>query len=126
MKTYKFHVNGMHCPACVALTESELGDLPHVSSVKADLSSLSVEIVGSFGDKHPELGSSVSKITSQDILGLEIIPQRMSGSGWVMIGSSRNSYTGFFEAFSTDQKIRITQTYIDFYTTEILIESINK
>ena len=30
MTTYTFHVNGMHCKACVVLTESELGDVPEV------------------------------------------------------------------------------------------------
>lgn len=54
MKTYKFHVNGMHCPACVALTESELEELPHVSKVIADLGTLSVEVTGHFGDSRAE------------------------------------------------------------------------
>ena len=54
MKTYTFHVVGMHCKACVALTESELKHLPEVRHVKADLTSLSVEVGGDFGDKLPE------------------------------------------------------------------------
>lgn len=54
MKTYTFHVNGMHCASCVVLTESELGDLPEVSHVKASLKDLSVEVTGDFGDKPPE------------------------------------------------------------------------
>ncbi len=51
MKTYTFHVSGMHCKACVGLTESELKQLPEVSSAKANLTSLSVEVTGNFGDK---------------------------------------------------------------------------
>jgi len=35
MKTYIFHVNGMHCKACIALIESELGDVPEVSKLPA-------------------------------------------------------------------------------------------
>ncbi len=54
MKTYKFHVKGMHCNSCVVLTESELGDVPEVSKVKASLDTLSVEVTGDFGDKSPE------------------------------------------------------------------------
>ena len=54
MQTYTFHVNGMHCASCVVLTESELGELPEVSQVKASLKDLSVEITGDFGDKTPE------------------------------------------------------------------------
>lgn len=53
-KTYTFHVNGMHCNACVVLTESELGDVPEVSRVKASLRHLNVEVTGDFGDKEPE------------------------------------------------------------------------
>ncbi|OHB15254.1 MAG: hypothetical protein A2431_01745 [Candidatus Zambryskibacteria bacterium RIFOXYC1_FULL_39_10] len=50
-KTYTFHVHGMHCSACVLLTESELNDLPNVTSAKSSLKNNTVEIVGDFGDK---------------------------------------------------------------------------
>ena len=51
MKTYTFHVHGMHCNSCVVLTESKLGDLPSVSKVTSDLKNHSVEITGDFGNK---------------------------------------------------------------------------
>jgi len=54
MKTYSFHVNGMHCKACVVLTESELNDIPEVSSAKSSLATHTVEVTGEFGDKEPE------------------------------------------------------------------------
>jgi uncharacterized protein len=54
MKTYTFHVNGMHCNACVTLTESELSDLPEVSRAKSSLATRTVEVTGDFGDKEPE------------------------------------------------------------------------
>lgn len=54
MKTYTFHVHGMHCASCVALIESELGDLPEVSRARASLAGYSVEVTGDFGDKAPE------------------------------------------------------------------------
>ncbi|MDP1625306.1 MAG: sulfite exporter TauE/SafE family protein [bacterium] len=54
MKTYTFHIQGMHCKACIALTESEIGDLKDVSSVKASLADHTVVVAGEFGDKVPE------------------------------------------------------------------------
>ncbi len=53
-KTYTFHVHGMHCNACILMTESELGDLPNITLVKSSLKNHSVEVVGDFGDKTPE------------------------------------------------------------------------
>ncbi len=44
----------MHCNACVLMIESELGELPEVTSVKSVLKSHSVEIEGDFGDKTPQ------------------------------------------------------------------------
>jgi uncharacterized protein len=54
MKTYTFHVNGMHCKSCEVLTERELMELPEVKRARASLGSLSVEVEGDFGDKSPE------------------------------------------------------------------------
>lgn len=54
MQTYTFHVNGMHCQSCVILTETELGERPEVTQVKASLKNLSVDVTGDFGDKTPE------------------------------------------------------------------------
>lgn len=54
MKTYTFHVNGMHCASCVALTESELMEVPEVTKAKSSLANLSVEVTGDFGDKNAE------------------------------------------------------------------------
>lgn len=48
---YTFHVHGMHCNACVLVTESEIGDLPNVVSVKSSLRNYSVEVEGNFGNK---------------------------------------------------------------------------
>jgi sulfite exporter TauE/SafE/copper chaperone CopZ len=51
---YQFHIHGMHCKACVLLTESELKEFPYITDVKASLRSNLVEITGSFGEKTPE------------------------------------------------------------------------
>lgn len=50
-KTYKFHVVGMHCHACVLMTDSELSEVPGVSSARSNLASRTVEVVGDFGGK---------------------------------------------------------------------------
>src|SRR3989344_2071824 len=46
-----FHIHGMHCQACVLITESELADLPNIIQVKSSLKNHSVEVTGNFGDK---------------------------------------------------------------------------
>ncbi len=51
MKTYTFHIHGMHCNACVILIEHKIGSLPNVSKAISNLKNHSVEIVGDFGDK---------------------------------------------------------------------------
>ena len=53
-KKYTFHVSGMHCKACVLMTESELQDVPEVASAKTFLANNSVDVVGDFGEKTPE------------------------------------------------------------------------
>lgn len=49
--TYTFNVHGMHCNACVVLTESELKDHELVEHAIADLKTCCVEVRGNFGDK---------------------------------------------------------------------------
>ncbi|MFZ2049043.1 MAG: sulfite exporter TauE/SafE family protein [Minisyncoccia bacterium] len=53
-KKYTFHVHGMHCEACVLMTESELGEMPNITQVKSNLRNNTVEVTGDFGDKSPE------------------------------------------------------------------------
>lgn len=53
-KTLTFHIHGMHCNACILMTESELGDLPNITHVKSSLANHTVEVTGDFGDKTPE------------------------------------------------------------------------
>ncbi|MFA9262525.1 MAG: sulfite exporter TauE/SafE family protein [Undibacterium sp.] len=55
MKTYTFHVSGMHCNACILLTESELVEHPKVSQATTSLKNHSVEVTGDFGDTPPEV-----------------------------------------------------------------------
>ncbi len=53
-QTLTFHIHGMHCNACTLMTESELGDLPNITNVKASLANHTVEVTGDFGVKTPE------------------------------------------------------------------------
>ncbi len=52
--TYTFHVNGMHCKACVLMIDSELEELPNVEKVSASLQKHQVVVTGDFGEKSPE------------------------------------------------------------------------
>jgi len=54
IQKYTFHIHGMHCKACIFLTESELTDLPEVTSAKSNLDTHTVELTGDFGDRSPE------------------------------------------------------------------------
>ena len=51
MTKHTFHVHGMHCHACVLMTESEIIDLPNVTHAKSNLKKHSIEVEGDFGDK---------------------------------------------------------------------------
>ena len=51
LRTLVFHVSGMHCKACIYMTESELTDLPHVTHATSSLKTHTVELTGEFGDK---------------------------------------------------------------------------
>src|SRR3989344_8866328 len=53
-KTYKWNIHGMHCNACVLLTESELKNHEQVEHVMADLKTSSVEVRGDFSGKTEE------------------------------------------------------------------------
>lgn len=63
MEQYKFQVNGMHCKACITLTESELCTLPGVQKVTASLSDTSVTVEGEFGEHTKEqIASQFTKV----------------------------------------------------------------
>ncbi len=50
-QTHTFYVSGMHCNACILVTESELEDVSYITKAKSNLNTDSVEITGNFGDK---------------------------------------------------------------------------
>lgn len=54
METYTFHVQGMHCKSCIALTEGELMDLPEVTHAQSSLKTHTVEVTGEFDNRTPD------------------------------------------------------------------------
>lgn len=73
-QSYIFHVDNMHCQACVLLTESELKEHPNVLSAKSNLATLSVEITGDFGTLTPqEIADELTKKLSQHKLSIDKI-----------------------------------------------------
>lgn len=47
-KKCTLYVHGMHCKACVVLTESELQDHPRVAAAVSNLEKRTVEVSGDF------------------------------------------------------------------------------
>lgn len=71
-KKINLHVHGMHCNACVVLTESELSGHPKVSSAKSSLNSRTVEVCGDFGDMSlDEIAKELTTLLSQHKLSTE-------------------------------------------------------
>src|SRR3989338_8782696 len=81
-KTYTFHVSGMHCNACILLTENELEGIPYVTNAKSSLSAHSVEVTGAFGDKTPAMiAEELTKVLRPHGYSLSI--ERMQkNAGW--------------------------------------------
>jgi len=64
MKTYKFHIHGMHCNSCVILTETSIAELPQVKKATSSLKNHSVEVIGDFGDMDE---SQIAELLTQPI-----------------------------------------------------------
>ncbi|MDD5710815.1 MAG: sulfite exporter TauE/SafE family protein [Candidatus Colwellbacteria bacterium] len=77
MKTHTFYVIGMHCKACVTLTENELREIPNIFNVKVSLRRRSVEIIGDFGDKTTEnIAQELSEVLRPHGYALSLVKQR--------------------------------------------------
>ena len=64
-QTYTFYISGMHCPSCVVLTESELGEVPGVTKVESALSQGTVTVTGKFGNTTREALLSALQVALQ-------------------------------------------------------------
>lgn len=104
-KTYTFHVNGMHCNACVVLTEMELKEHPKVHHAKSNLAKLSVEIVGDFGDTSPEeIAKELSTVLSEHSLSTE---KQKHVAKWSDFNLAIPIAAGFVALFIVLQKLGI-------------------
>ena len=81
-KTLVFHVSGMHCNACILMTENELMEIPYVTHAKSSLKTHSVEVMGKFGDKSPEeIAEELSRTLRTH--GYELYVEKVAHSaGW--------------------------------------------
>ena len=53
-KIYTFHVQGMHCKACILMIESELSEVAGITRVVPNLTTHTVEVAGNFEWRTPE------------------------------------------------------------------------
>jgi sulfite exporter TauE/SafE/copper chaperone CopZ len=121
-KTYTFHVHAMHCPGCVALTESELSEHPLVSSAQASLTSRTVTVKGDFGQRPPqEVAAELSKALSEHSLSIEPEENRVA---WGEFARAVPFALGFAALFVLLQKLGIVdlvQTGTVTYGTAFLV-----
>lgn len=107
MKTYTFHVNGMHCKACVALIESELAGVPEVSRARASLTGYSVEVTGDFGDKVPEhVARDLSEVLKPHGYALSL-ERRRHAAKWADFRIAAPAAAAFIALFIILQKLGI-------------------
>ncbi len=77
MQTFTFHISGTHCPACVVLTESALGEVIGVSKAKTSLQKQTVEVTGDFGTQTPEeIAQALTKVVAPHGYALSVEKQR--------------------------------------------------
>ncbi len=63
MTTHTFHVTGLHCKACIFLTESELAEVAGIKSAKTSLKHNTITVTGEFGNKTPhQIAADLTKV----------------------------------------------------------------
>lgn len=77
MKTYVFHISGMHCASCVLLTERELIGTQGITQVKASLAAHTLKVTGNFGNKsQTEIARELTSILTPHGYSVSIERQR--------------------------------------------------
>lgn len=98
----------MHCNSCVVLTESELAEVPEVSSVKASLKDLSVEVTGEFGDKTAEhVANDLTEVMKPHGYTLALEPSDKLKVKWSEFNLAIPIAVGFVALFILLQKMGI-------------------
>lgn len=83
MKTYTFHVSGMHCNACVLMTESELREYAPVTGAKTSLATETVEVTGNFeGRTEEEVASELSQVLKKHGYALSVEKLAPASKRW--------------------------------------------
>jgi cation transport ATPase len=107
MKTYTLNVHGMHCNACVVLTESELKDHALVDRVIADLKTCCVSVSGNFGDKsEAEVAQELSPLLEKHGYKLSTEKEQKSVK-WTDFAIALPIALGFMGLFVILQKLGI-------------------
>src|SRR3990167_8428180 len=124
MKTYTFHVNGMNCKDCIALTESELNDIPEISKAKSSLANHTVEVTGDFGDKEPEhIARDLSEVLKPHGYTLSLEKQKHLAK-WSDFRLALPIALGFIALFIILQKLGIvnlvTASKVDYGTAFVI------
>ncbi len=106
-KKYIFNVHGMHCTACVVLTESELKDHEKVHHAIADLKTCCIEIHGDFGDKSiADVAQELSPLLEKHGYKLSI-EKEIKSTQWSDFTLAVPIALGFIALFIILQKIGI-------------------
>ncbi len=53
-QTLTLHINGMHCRACIVLTELEATEVPYITSARSDLKEHTITVEGDLAGKSPQ------------------------------------------------------------------------
>ena len=73
METHKFYVSGMHCKACVLMTECELEESPSVMKARTSLEDETVEVEGEFdGREAAEIAAELSLVLKKHGYALSV------------------------------------------------------
>lgn len=64
MKTYTFHVSGMHCNSCTILIEESVKEIPEVTSVKVDLNKKEAVVMGNLGENLTDIAERLTKLVA--------------------------------------------------------------
>src|SRR3989344_8273144 len=106
-QTHTFHVNGMHCNACILLTESELMDVDGVSRATRRLVTHRGEVCGDFGDKSPEeIARELSQVLEKHGYSLSV-EKILQEKNWSDFATAIPIAIGFAVLFVLLQKLGI-------------------
>lgn len=124
MKTYTFHVTGMHCASCPVLIKSELEELPEITHATASLTRADVEVRGEFGDKtHEHVARDLSEVLKAHGYTLSI-ERRAHAAGWsqfLIAGPVALAFIAFFVLLQKLGLVQLVTTGTVTYGTAALI-----